>query len=49
VKAEEKPVGIYTVEWNGEGDMGQRASSGIYFFRLQTRKLSDTRRVVLIK
>ena len=36
-------------KWNGLDNSGQRASSGVYFYRLVTADFSATRRMVLMK
>lgn len=41
---EEKPAGSYEVEFNGTD-----LSSGIYFYRIETAKYSDTKKFVLLK
>jgi hypothetical protein len=41
---EEKPAGPYEVEFNGAG-----LSSGVYFYRIETGKYSDTKKFVLLK
>ena len=38
----------YRVEWNGRDDSGQRAASGLYFYRLDNRDFSETKRMVLL-
>ena len=41
---EEKPAGNYAVEFNGTG-----LPSGVYFYRIETAKYSDTKKFVLLK
>jgi L-ascorbate metabolism protein UlaG (beta-lactamase superfamily) len=41
---EQKPAGSYTVQWNAAG-----MPSGVYFYKLQAGKYSETRKLVLIK
>ncbi|HEU4929788.1 MAG TPA: choice-of-anchor B family protein [Candidatus Krumholzibacteria bacterium] len=43
------PAGTHETEWDGRDDAGQSASSGVYFYRLQTGSHSETRRMVLVK
>jgi hypothetical protein len=39
----------YTREWDGRSDQGERASSGIYFYKLVSGDFSETRKAVLLK
>lgn len=32
---EEKPAGVYEIEFNNHSDLGQTLSSGVYFYKLQ--------------
>ncbi len=41
---EEKPAGYHRIEWNAIGE-----TSGVYFCRIQAGKLSEARRLVLLK
>ena len=41
---EEKPAGTYELTWNAE-----KLSSGIYFYRLQTSKFTETKKMILLK
>ena len=41
---EEKPAGSYEVEFDGTN-----LPSGIYFYRIETSKFSDTKKFVLLK
>jgi hypothetical protein len=42
-------AGAYTVTWGGANDEGMPVSSGVYFYRLEAGKLTQTRRMVLLK
>ena len=42
--SEELPAGTYTRRWNAEG-----LASGIYFYRLQTNKFLETKKLLLIR
>lgn len=44
-----QPMGIYRIEWDGREQNGQRAASGIYFYRLQSGGHAQTGRMLLIK
>lgn len=39
----------YDVLWDGTDDAGRRMGSGIYFYRLETRGFSKTRRIALLR
>lgn len=41
---EEKPAGNYEVEFNENG-----LPSGIYFYKLQTERFAETKKMVLLK
>lgn len=45
----ELAAGIYHLPWNGWDRLGRKASSGIYFCRLQTADGVDVRKMVLMK
>ena len=42
-------AGLHSVEWDGTDDSGRRVASGVYFYRLTTPTLSETRKMVLLK
>ncbi len=41
---EEKPAGTYTINFNASS-----ISSGVYFYKIQTGKYSDTKKMILTK
>jgi hypothetical protein len=41
--------GTYSVVWDGRDDFDREVGSGIYFYRMQTEELTQTRKMVLIK
>ena len=41
--------GSYTVQWNGEDNRGERATSGVYFYRMTAGSFVETRKMVLVK
>lgn len=46
---EEQPLGFYRVSWDGTDNLGQRVSSGIYIYRLQTGSFTATRKMALVQ
>ena len=46
---EVKPVGSYTVRWNGTNESGETVASGVYFYRLETADFQKTVKMVLMK
>ncbi len=49
LKSETYPAGHHQVVWDGATDAGVKAASGVYFYRLTAGKLSQTRKMVLLK
>jgi len=41
--------GIHSVAWNGEDTMANHVSSGIYFYKMETKQRSDVKKMLLIK
>jgi hypothetical protein len=41
--------GAYDVHWDGRNAAGKVVSSGVYFYRLETKGFTETRRMVLLK
>jgi hypothetical protein len=41
--------GEFSETWNGTNDKGQRVSSGVYFYRLTSKGLTQTKKMVLLK
>jgi hypothetical protein len=46
---DERQAGIYAIDWNGLDSAGQRAGSGVYFFRIEAGEFVQTRKLTLIK
>ncbi len=46
---EERLPGNYQVIWDGKNQKGELASSGIYFYRLQSGDFTETKRMVFLK
>jgi hypothetical protein len=49
VAGERSPDDFQRVEWDGRNDAGQSVASGVYFYRLQTRDFSATRKMLLLR
>ncbi|MFC1726070.1 FlgD immunoglobulin-like domain containing protein [candidate division KSB1 bacterium] len=45
----ESPPGEFQVNWNGTDDNGNSIPSGVYFYRINAGRFSDTKKTVLIK
>ena len=46
---ERRPPGLHKVRWSGTEDRGSPVSSGVYFYRLTTGDVAETRRCMLIR
>jgi Peptidase family C25/Propeptide_C25/Abnormal spindle-like microcephaly-assoc'd, ASPM-SPD-2-Hydin len=46
---ENLPVGIHNVLWNGRDDVDKSVSSGVYFYRFESAKKVQLRKMLLIK
>ena len=49
-----KPAGFYTTRgtaayWDGCNDTGERVASGVYFYTLQTKDFTATRKMLIVK
>jgi photosystem II stability/assembly factor-like uncharacterized protein len=44
-----KPAGTYSVIWDGTDKNGRSVSSGIYFYKIETVTLTDTRKMLLMR
>lgn len=44
-----KTPGLHYVFWNGDNNYGEKISSGIYFYRIQTERFSQSRKLLLQK
>jgi len=49
ITSEEFAAGAHTVSWEGKDDSGNSVTSGIYFVRIWSDDLTETRRVVLTR
>jgi hypothetical protein len=46
---EEKPIGSYSVMWNGTDDQGVRATSGIYLYALKVNEFEEIKKLTFMK
>jgi hypothetical protein len=46
---QELPPGSFELRWDGRTPSGERAAAGIYFYRLTTPTLTESRKMVLLK
>lgn len=46
---QEMPAGSYTVEWDGRDGSGRAVASGVYFYRLETKGFTQTKKMMLLK
>ena len=46
---ERLPAGEYTAHWDGTNEAEEPASSGAYFYRLQTEKSVETKKMMLVR
>jgi hypothetical protein len=47
--SEELDNGVYIVDWNGDNNFGEKASSGIYFYRIEAGSYINSRKMLLLK
>jgi hypothetical protein len=45
----DRQPGRYEIGWTTEDDRGSRVSSGVYFYRMETRGFTQTRKLVILK
>jgi len=47
--SQKQEAGKYFLTWNGTTDEGAPVSSGVYFYRLQTEKVTEIKRMIFLK
>jgi hypothetical protein len=46
---EQRPAGVYAVQWDGSDASGRQTASGIYFYRIQAGDRTDIRKMTKMK
>jgi hypothetical protein len=49
LESRERQPGRYEVGWSAENERGERVASGVYFYRLRTSDVMQTRKMLLLK
>jgi len=44
-----KDAGSYTITWDGKNDRGGAVASGIYFYKMETKDFSQTKKMVMLR
>ncbi|OQX88650.1 hypothetical protein B6D60_01640 [candidate division KSB1 bacterium 4484_87] len=44
-----EPAGIHSVIWDGKNELGKVVASGIYWYRIETKNFSQTKKMVLLR
>jgi flagellar hook assembly protein FlgD len=44
-----KDAGAYSLAWDGRNDSGSNVASGIYFYQMETKGFSETKKMVLLR
>jgi len=44
-----KDIGSYTVTWDGKNDRGGAVASGVYFYKMETKDFSQTKKMVMLR
>jgi hypothetical protein len=44
-----KDANTYTVTWDGKNDRGGAVASGIYFYKMDTKDFSQTKKMVMLR
>jgi hypothetical protein len=45
----ETPAGNHHLSWNGKDDKNNNVASGVYFYKMQSREYTNTRKMILMK
>lgn len=49
IDGEQKEAGYHTVSWNGQDKTGRPVASGVYIYRFESGKFSQSRKMILVK
>ena len=41
--------GFKSIQWNASNDLGEKVSSGMYFYRIETQDFKQTKKMILLK
>ena len=44
-----KPVGDYSVQWDGTNDAGEKLTNGVYIYRMQAESFVESKKLMMIK
>jgi flagellar hook assembly protein FlgD len=44
-----KDAGSYAITWDGKNDRGSAVASGIYFYKMETKDFSQTKKMVMLR
>ena len=44
-----KPVGDYSVQWDGTNDTGEKLTNGVYIYRMQAESFVESKKLMMIK
>ena len=44
-----KPVGDYSVQWDGKNDAGEKLTSGVYIYRMQAGSFVESKKLMMMK
>jgi flagellar hook assembly protein FlgD len=44
-----RDAAAYSIAWDGRNNIGANAASGIYFYKMDTKDFSQTRKMVLLR
>jgi flagellar hook assembly protein FlgD len=46
---EMKNAGAYSIAWDGRNNAGSDVASGIYFYKMETKDFSQSRKMVMLR
>ena len=45
----EQASGVYDINWNGDDELGNKVSTGVYFYRIEAGDFIQTKKMILVK